>query len=141
MIKIEKKLKGKTHLIKTGGESLNDSQKNYYYFLTTHLLEQDIIGNIDIPLLQQLSITLERIKLCNELINTEGLFVNGKEHPAVKTKAMLLQNMKWQFKELGISNQARQKLAKDSLNKIKEESKPINKLMKLKNKGDKGYAN
>lgn len=116
----EKELLGSTDKIKDVPEHLDDLAKQYYVFLTTELEISDILSNLDIPLLEQTSDCLSKIRQADSYINRNGLIITEldrygiereKENPAVATKQKYLNQFRALSTQLGLSPASRATLA------------------------------
>ena len=143
MVKIEERLRGSNDKIETPPDTLSDLGKAYYTFVVTELLKRDVLSNLDIPIIEQAADCLDKMQQLDEVLNEEGMFIEArdsrgnefiKEHPAVKTKQTYLNQFRYVAGQLGMSPASRAQMAEAEMKKTVEETKPINKLMELKNK-------
>lgn len=118
--KAEKELIGNSNKIKSVPEHLDALGKQYYIFLTEELEISDILSNLDIPLLEQTSDCLSKIRQADYIINHEGLIITEsdrygneklKEHPAVSIKQKYLNQFRALSTQLGLSPASRATLA------------------------------
>lgn len=116
----EKDLIGNTDRLKEIPEHLDKMAQKYYEFLVTELEISDILSNLDIPLLEQTSDSLSKIRQADEIINREGLIITEydrygneklKEHPAVAIKQKYLTQFRALSTQLGLSPASRATLA------------------------------
>lgn len=143
MINEEKKLRGDNDMVEEPPETLSDLGKAYYTFIVTELVKRDVLSNLDIPIVEQAADCLDKMQQLDEVLNKEGMFIEArdskgnefiKEHPAVKTKQTYLNQFRYVAGQLGMSPASRAQMAQANVEAKKEEAKPINKLMELKNK-------
>lgn len=127
---VEKSLQGNTDLISNIPEHLDELAKEYYRFLIEELEISNLLSNLDIPLLEQTSDCLSKMRQCDEIINREGVlhvtedrYGNEllKEHPTVNTKQKYLNQFRALSTQLGLSPASRAQLAGMKID-AKEES-------------------
>lgn len=116
----EKELIGNSDKINSIPDHLDELAKQYYAFLTEELEISDILSNLDIPLLEQTSDCLSKIRQADSYINHNGLIVaeldrygveREKENPAVATKQKYLNQFRALSTQLGLSPASRATLA------------------------------
>lgn len=104
----EKKLKGDNSKIKPF-KYLNKRQKQIFKFLMNNL-NQEILGNLDIYVLNQTAITIERLETLEKMTNEEGIDVLlNKNFKAMRD--MYSKDFFRYCNELSLSPQARAKLS------------------------------
>lgn len=135
----EEKLKGNTDQFRDVPEHLDDLAKEYYLFLVSELEISDILSNLDIPLLEQTSDCLSKMRQADDIINSEGIMIRAtdrygteivKEHPAVATKQKYLNQFRAMSQQLGLSPSSRAQLAGMKIEKKEEEEDPLLKILK-----------
>ena len=117
---VEEQLMGAVDLVDTVPEYLDKLAQWYYKFLISELEISNILSNLDIPLLEQTSDCLSKMRQCDEILNRDGLIINIidrygtntiKEHPAVATKQKYLNQFRALSTQLGLSPSSRAQLA------------------------------
>lgn len=117
---LEKELMGDVDKVNIIPEYLDDLAKDYYKFLISELEISNILSNLDIPLLEQTSDCLSKMRQCDEILNRDGLLVTSidrygasisKEHPTVSTKQKYLNQFRALSTQLGLSPSSRAQLA------------------------------
>ncbi|MDG0860315.1 phage terminase small subunit P27 family [Staphylococcus equorum] len=117
---LEETLMGSVDLIDTVPEYLDKLAQWYYKFLITELEISNILSNLDIPLLEQTSDCLSKMRQCDDILNRDGLIIDIidrygtqtiKEHPAVATKQKYLNQFRALSTQLGLSPSSRAQLA------------------------------
>ena len=130
----EKKLQGNTDLLKETPEHLDPLAKVYYRFIIKELEISNILSNLDIPLLEQTSDSLSKMRQCDEILNESGLLLKTvdrygneilKEHPIVNTKQKYLNQFKSLSNQLGLSPSSRSLLTDLTIEKQEEDSDPL----------------
>lgn len=111
----EVRLRGQTDSIKPPS-FLNAAQKKIFKYIVKNLDSSGILGNLDIYVLAQTAITIDRIQECEKNINENGLIDHeGKPNPAVKIKDSYMKEFFRMCNELCLSPQSRAKLANMNL--------------------------
>lgn len=135
---LEENLMGSVDLIDTIPEYLDDLAKFYYKFLITELEISNILSNLDIPLLEQTSDCLSKMRQCDEILNRDGLIIDLidrygtqtiKEHPAVATKQKYLNQFRALSTQLGLSPSSRAQLAGMKVGEKEEEEDQLLKIL------------
>jgi P27 family predicted phage terminase small subunit len=135
----EKRLMGKDDLLHDVPDYLDPLAKAYYKFLTTELEISDILSNLDIPLLEQTSDCLSKMRQCDDILNEEGLILEAmdrygslqiKEHPAVGTKQKYLNQFRALSTQLGLSPASRAQLAGMKVEQKEEDNDPLLQILK-----------
>lgn len=139
-----RKQSGSDSLITEAPDTLSEVGRLHYYYIVRELLKRDIIVNLDIPILGQISDCLEKMDICDQILNEEGLFIEArdsrgnkifKEHPAINTKQKYMNQFKYIVAQLGMSPASRASMAMTTGGETKaNETNPLNKLMEMKNK-------
>lgn len=141
MIYLEEKLRGENDLVEDAPETLTELGQAYYYFIIEQFANNKLLSNLDIPLLTQAADCLEKMDLCDTVLNEDGLFIQGtdskgntftKEHPAVKTKMQYLNQFRYVAGQLGMSPSARAQMAEAKMETKQEEQSPLNQLLNKK---------
>lgn len=135
---LEENLKGSNSSINNIPEYLDDLAQAYYKFLISELEIGDILSNLDIPLLEQTSDCLSKMRQCDEILNRDGLIINIidrygtqtiKEHPAVATKQKYLNQFRALSTQLGLSPSSRAQLADMKVGKQEEDEDQLLKVL------------
>lgn len=110
-LEAEARLKGQADKL-TAPSFLTLPQKQIFRYIVKNLESSGILGNLDIYVLAQTAITIDRIQECEKNINENGLFDwEGKANPAVKVKDSYMKEFFRMCNELSLSPQSRAKLA------------------------------
>lgn len=108
----EEKLRGKDNEIKPF-RYLNNRQKKIFKFILNNL-NKDILGNLDVYILNQTAITIERLESIEKKINEEGIDVLlNSNYKAMRD--MYSKDFYRCCNELSLSPQARAKLSISSI--------------------------
>lgn len=138
MAKIEDDIKGDTDLVYQVPDHLDDLAQEYFSFIVSELEISDLLGNLDVPLIEQTSDCLSKMRQCDEIINQEGVLIveldrygneTRKEHPTVATKQRYLNQFQKLSTQLGMSPSSRAQLAAMVVDKKEEEGNPIVQLL------------
>ena len=130
----EKLLMGSTNMINQIPDHLDPLAKQYYAFLTSELEISGILSNLDIPLLEQTSDCLSKMRQADAIINRDGIELyftdrygneQVKEHPAVSTKQKYLNQYRALSTQLGLSPASRAQLAGLQTEKAMDEADPL----------------
>lgn len=130
----EKSLNGNDDLVSHIPEHLDELAKEYYKFLVEELQIGEILSNLDIPLLEQTSDCLSKMRKADEYIKKEGILVEQhdrnsniivKEHPAVNTKQKYLNQFRALSTQLGLSPASRAQLADMQKDKDDNDADPL----------------
>lgn len=111
----EEKLKGGTNKIKPP-TYLNKNQKNIFKYIVKELKETNILTNLDIYVLSNCAISVDRIQEAEKLLNEDIL---NKE--ALRLKESYIKDLFREMNELCLSPQSRAKMA--NLNIAAQENK------------------
>lgn len=110
-IEYEAKLKGNSDKIKPPS-FLTLPQRRIFKGLVEYLMPAGILGNIDIYIVAQAAITINRVQECEQIINETGLVdAEGNINPQIKIKSGYMSEFFRICNELCLSPQARAKLA------------------------------
>lgn len=124
-LEAEARLKGHADKI-TAPSYLTLAQKKIFNFIVKNLEASGILGNLDVYVLAQTAITIDRIQECEKSINENGLFdYEGKANPAVKVKESYMKEFFRMCNELSLSPQARAKLANMNFKAETNEADPL----------------
>lgn len=126
-LKIEQSLKGDDDNI-IAPDYLTESQQNTFYYIKTQLEKSGILSNLDVFILSNTSIAIDRIQYYETKINEE----QGKREPdfmairdLVKLKDSYVKDLNRYTNELSLSPQSRAKLASINFNAKKDEEDPL----------------
>lgn len=110
-LKEEEKLKGSDVNLKPS-KNLTKNQKAIFKFIVNMLKDTNVLGGIDIYVLERTCCCIDTIQQCENILNSQGLFdIAGNPHPAFKMKKEELSNFFRLINELSLSPQARAKIA------------------------------
>lgn len=138
---VEMMLKGKEDMVYMVPEHLDTMAKDYYRFIIEELKHSGVLANIDIPLLEQTADCLSKLRQCDDMINTLGLFYEEEdryghkrvvENVAVKTKMNLLTKYREFCTQLGLSPSSRAALASKKIEAKEAEEDPLIQILKGK---------
>lgn len=115
-LEYEAKLRGDSDKIRAP-VYLTLQQKKNFRIIVDYLKESGILGNIDVYLLAQTAITIDRIQACEVAINQDGVVdLEGNPNPHIKIKASYMKDFFRMCNELSLSPQARAKIANINMN-------------------------
>ncbi|WEZ08136.1 phage terminase small subunit P27 family [Priestia flexa] len=135
----EQRLMGSSENVQNVPDYLDPLAKAYYKYMVTEMEIGGLLTNLDIPLIEQTADCLSKIRLCDEIINVEGILITTsdkygrevlKEHPTVNTKMKYLNAFKALSTQLGMSPSSRAQLAGMQLKAKEEEADPLLQLLK-----------
>lgn len=127
---MEEKLKKKGRLIPP--KYLSKEQKKIFKFIVDNLKEADILGKLDIPIIAQTAICIDRLQTIEEKINEDTrLLMDGK---IMAAKDKYTKDFFRCCNELCLSPQARAKMALSAYKSKEEQSDPIGDLLAELNK-------
>lgn len=138
MKKQEAALRGSTDNVMEVPGHLSDLGKQYYKNIVEEMKDNELLGNLDIPLVSLTAETLSIIRDCEERINDEGLFYtiedrNGakvqKPHPAVGVRDKNLTQVKALLTQMGMTPSSRASIAADNVKKQKDNQDPLLKVL------------
>lgn len=139
---VEQSLKGNEELVYMIPEHLDLLGKQYYGFIVEELRHSNILSDIDVPLLEQTADCLSKIRQCDDMINTLGLFYEEEdryghkkvvENVAVKTKLNLLTKYTQFCVQLGLSPSSRASLASKKIEAKQTEEDPLLQILRGSN--------
>ena len=120
--KAEKKLKGNNTRLKPGSY-LTNSQKKIFKYIVNELKAADVLGNLDVYVLELAAISIDRIRNIEMTINeTPEELANSK---LMAAKEKYSKDFFRCCNELSLSPQARAKIAIASVKAVKENRNPI----------------
>lgn len=114
---IEENLKGQDDKLKPD-KILNDRQIEIFNYILNELKNSKILGNLDIYILNQTSICIEKLEKIDTMMNQGFNFFENKN--LIKAKDMFMKQFFRCCNELCLSPQARAKLSINSIPKTKE---------------------
>ncbi len=121
-LKTEEKLKGGSDNI-SPPTYLNIRQKKIFNYIIEQLKESGILGNLDIYILSQASIAIDRLQQIEKIINKDMNKIYDKE--LMKAKAEYTKDFFRCCNELSLSPQSRAKLGNINLQAEKEKEDPL----------------
>lgn len=119
-IEIENKLKGSVDKLKPPSY-LTSSQKNIFKFIVKNLESSGILGNLDVFVLSECSICIDRMQSIEKRINDEPELLSNSS--LIATKDRYAKNFQRYCNELCLSPQARAKIA--NLNLQADDKNPL----------------
>lgn len=135
---VEQSLKGGNDLVYATPTHLDPMAKMYYEFLVDELKPTEILANLDIPLLEQTADCLSKIRQCEQMIDSLGLFYEEQdryghtkvvENVAVKTKMNLLTKYVQFSNLLGLSPSSRAEIASKKIEAQQNQEDPLLKIL------------
>lgn len=136
----EEMLKGDDSMIDIAPPDLDELGKAYYTFIVNEIKGTGILCNVDTLILKQISDSLSKMDMCDEILAREGLLVEEanpqtgmiklKEHPTVKTKATYATAFRAYASQLGLSPAARAGIAGMKMEQKMAEEDPVLKVLR-----------
>lgn len=123
----EEKLKGDGKAIKPSNR-LNTNQKRIFNYIVSELEASNILGNLDIYILESGAIAIDRLQNIEKAINENFDMIYSKELMSAKDK--YTKDFFKCMNELSLSPQSRAKFGILTANKQEEESDPLLKVLK-----------
>lgn len=121
----EQRLRGQSDALKPPSY-LNNTQKKIFKFIQKQLESSGILGNLDVYVLAQTAITIDRIQECEAHLNEYGLLdADGKPSTSVKIRESYMKDFFRLCNELSLSPQSRAKLANINFQSKQTESDPL----------------
>lgn len=121
-LEIEEKIRGKSDKLKPP-KYLNESQKKIFKWIKRELTESGILSNLDIYILTQFSIAIDRLQAIEMKINDNFELVFDKDLMSSKDK--YTKDLYRCCNELCLSPQARAKIGSLNLNAQKAKNDPL----------------
>ena len=120
-LEYEMKLKGESDNIRPPS-FLTPKQNEFFEGIVNYLEPSGILSNLDIYILAQTAITIDRIQTCEAHINENGVVdLEGNANPHIKIKNSYMKEFFRLCNELSLSPQSRAKLA--NMNYVAETEK------------------
>ena len=124
-LEYETKLRGDTDKIRPPS-FLTLPQRKIFKGLVDYLMPSGLLGNIDVYIVAQAAVTINRVQECERIINETGLVdAEGNINPQVKIKSGYMSEFFRICNELCLSPQARAKLANINANAEVEKVDPL----------------
>ena len=124
-LEYEAKLRGDSDKIRAPAY-LTLQQKKHFRTIVDYLKESGILGNIDVYLLAQTAITIDRIQSCEVAINQDGVVdLEGNPNPHIKIRTAYMKDFFRMCNELSLSPQARAKIANINVNAETAKADPL----------------
>lgn len=111
----------------TPPEYLTDSQKEIFEYIQTELKAAEILGNLDIFILENAAIILDRLHEIEEMINNDFSLI--QEASFISTRDKFRKEWFRICNELCLSPQARAKLSIQNVKALKEDEDPLIELL------------
>lgn len=121
-VHVEEELRGKRDCLEPP-DWLTARQKELFGFIVNELKEADILGNLDIFVLTQFVIAMDRIMTIENKINKSPSLLHDKDLMSAKDKYS--KDLYRCISELSLSPQARAKIGTLNLAKRKKEADPV----------------
>lgn len=129
-IEYEARLRGDSNKIRAP-VYLTLQQKKNFRVIVDYLKESNILGNIDVYLLAQTAITIDRIQACEVAINQDGVVdVEGNPNPHIKIRTAYMKDFFRMCNELSLSPQARAKIANINIKSEMDKVDPLLSILK-----------
>lgn len=122
----EEKLRGNSIDIQPP-DRLNANQKKIFRFIVSHLKDADILGTIDMYILESGAIAIDRLQTIEKMINKDFSNIYSKELMAAKSKYST--DFHKAVNDLSLSPQSRAKFGIISANKKEEDTDPLLKVL------------
>ncbi|MBC8580204.1 phage terminase small subunit P27 family [Lachnospiraceae bacterium NSJ-12] len=120
-LEYEMKLKGESDNIRPPS-FLTKKQRVFFEGIVNYLETSGILSNLDVYILAQTAITIDRIQTCETHINENGVVdLDGNPNPHIKIKNSYMKEFFRLCNELSLSPQSRAKLA--NMNYVAEAEK------------------
>lgn len=104
-------------------EGLTDGQREIFQFIVDGLVASDILGRLDVFVLESTAIAIDRLRYINSLIDEDPQFVM---HTGLQNARAKYQSDLWRgCNELCLSPQARAKIGSLAAQKQKKETDPL----------------
>ena len=104
-------------------EGLTDGQREIFQFIVDGLVASDILGRLDVFVLESTAIAIDRLRYINSLIDKDPQFVM---HTGLQNARAKYQSDLWRgCNELCLSPQARAKIGSLAAQKQKKETDPL----------------
>jgi phage terminase small subunit len=126
---VEEKLKGLTTLIKPSNR-LNANQKKIFNYIVEQLEASELLGNLDLYVLEHTSIAIDRLQNIEKLINQD--FERMFDRDIVNAKTKYTADFNKGVENLSLSPASRAKFGIMSLEKAQNEADPLLRLLKKK---------
>ena len=126
-IETEDKLRGKTDRIKPDAY-LTKKQKDIFNNIVNELNNAGILGNLDVYLLNQMSITIDRLQELEKIINKDITMSFNPD--IIRSRNSYSKDFQRLCNELSLSPQSRAKFGNINLQKEQEQGDPVLKLLK-----------
>ena len=124
-LEYEAKLRGDADKIRPPS-FLTLPQRKIFKGLVEYLMPAGLLGNIDVHIVAQAAVTINRVQECEKIINETGLVDDeGNINPQVKIKSGYMSEFFRICNELCLSPQARAKLANINANAEAEKVDPL----------------
>ena len=128
--RVEEKLRGSPAELDPPGH-LSDDQKDIFCFIVNELRESEILGSLDVYVLESTAVAISRVRQINAMINGNDKLL--MEASLQSTRAKYQADMWRGCSELCLSTQARAKIGSLAAQSIKQKEDP---LMKAVNADD-----
>ena len=124
---VEDKIRGKADKLKPP-TYLSNPQKKIFRWIKAELAESEILSNLDVYILTQFSVAVDRLQAIETKINEDFSLIFDKDLMASKDK--YTKDLYRCCNELCLSPQARAKIGSLNMNALKENEDPLLKILK-----------
>lgn len=119
---VEDKLRGE-NIPPEPPDNLTDDQREIFQFIVDGLVESDILGRLDVFVLESTAVAIDRLRYINGMIDAEPALV---AHTGLQGARSKYQSDLWRgCNELCLSPQARAKIGSLAAQKAKEKKDPL----------------
>lgn len=129
-LEYEAKLRGEMDKLKPPS-FLTLPQRKIFKGIIEYLVPAGLLGNIDVHIVAQAAITIDRVNECERIVNETGLLdSNGNINPQIKIKSGYMSEFFRICNELCLSPQSRAKLANINATAEAEKVDPLLSILK-----------
>lgn len=140
---MENRLLGSDDKVYQVPEYLDDLSKAYYKYIITELKDLELLGNLDIAVVEQTAICLSQMRQLDDQVKRENIIITQidrygnevrKENPAWTAKQKLLKEFRAFANLLPMSPSARAQLAGIKIEAKEEQEDPLLQILQRKRK-------
>lgn len=130
---VEQKLKG-TSEVPTPPEGMTEEQKDIFRFIVDELVESNILGKLDVFVLESTAVAIARLRRINRMVNEDDALLSDTALQGTRAK---YQGDLWRgCNELCLSPQARAKIGSLAAQAAKEKVDPVIAALRENEDGD-----
>lgn len=126
-LETENKLKGNSDLVKPSSR-LNANQKKIFNYIVEHLSASELLGNLDVFVLEHTCIAIDRLQNIEKILNQD--FERMFDRELMNTKTKYTADFIKGLEHLSLSPSSRAKFGIITAEKKKEEQDPLLKILK-----------